>query len=268
VKLFLSTVFLIISFAATSQELFVFTEPASNMPVKSLGFRANNYLMKNSSTKTVSYHLLPEFMWGVSKKLMISAEAFFSNRDKGFTAEGAQVYGKYRFYSIDEVHNHFRMAVYGRYSFNNSDIHQQAIDFYGHNSGYEMGLIATKLKGKVAVSASSSYLHALNNNKEKFIYGNSRRNAVNYTLSAGRLMIPKEYVNYKQTNMNLMLEFLGQTNTGSGRTYIDMGSSVQLIFLSRIRVDAGYRFPLVETHDRSSSRGFLVRLEYHIFNVY
>lgn len=254
--------------SATAQELFVFTEPASNMPAKSLGFRANNYLMSNGSIGRVNYHLVPEFMWGVSKKLMFSTEAFLSNRNKRFTVEGGALYTKYRFYSTDALHNHFRMSLFGRYSFNSSDIHQNAIDLNGHNSGYEGGMVATKLVKRVAVSAAVSYLHALDNRKEKFLYSSTRRNAVNYSLSAGRLMLPKEYVNYKQTNLNLMLEFLGQTNMGSGRSFIDMAPSVQLIFLSRIRVDAGYRFPLLEILDRSSPRGFLIRLEYHIFNIY
>ena len=59
-----------------AQELFVFTEPASNMAARSFGFRANNYLMFESSSKKINYHVLPEVMWGVSKKLMVHAEAF------------------------------------------------------------------------------------------------------------------------------------------------------------------------------------------------
>ena len=54
-----------------AQELFVFTEPASNMAAKSIGLRLNNYLMKDNSTNKVSYHLLPEVMWGVSKNIMV-----------------------------------------------------------------------------------------------------------------------------------------------------------------------------------------------------
>ena len=104
--------------SASAQELYVFTEPASNMAAKSFGFRANNYLMKNNSTKKINYHLVPEIMWGVSKNVMIHAEAFLSNRNARFVSEGGGVYLKYRFYSVDEVHSHFRMALFGRYSFN------------------------------------------------------------------------------------------------------------------------------------------------------
>lgn len=254
--------------AAKAQELFVFTEPASNMAAKSFGLRLNNYLMKETETKRTNYHLVPEIMWGASKRIMVHAEAFLSNRNKNFVAEGGGLYVKYRFYSVDEVHSHFRMAFFGRYSFNNSDVHQQVIDLNGHNSGYETGLVTTKLKGKVAVSSTVSYLHAMDNNKEKFIYGNKNRNAVNYTLSVGKLMLPKEYESYKQTNINLMVEVLGQVNLNKGYSFLDMAPSVQFIFLSRMRFDAGYRIPLVKDLSRTSPGGFLLRLEYNIFNAY
>jgi len=260
--------FVFITHAAAAQELFVFTEPASNMAAKSFGFRANNYFMFDKSTKANSYHLIPEVMWGTSKKIMIHAEGFLSNRNKSFVAEGAGIYAKYRFYSKDEVHSHFRMAVFGRYSYNNSDVHQQAIDLNGHNSGYEGGFVATRLIHKVAISGTVSYLHALDNDKEKFTYGNKNRNAVNYTLSVGKLMLPREYTSYNQTNVNLMVELLGQANVNKGYSFLDIAPSVQFIFLSRMRVDAGYRIPVVKDLSRSTAAGFLVRLEYNIFNAY
>jgi hypothetical protein len=254
--------------SATAQELYVFTEPASNMAAKSFGFRANNYLMFNNSTKKTSYHLLPEIMWGASKKIMIHAEGFLSNRNNSFVAEGAGLYAKYRFYSEDEVHSHFRMAFFGRYSFNNSDVHQTAIDLNGHNSGYEMGYVATKLIKKVALSGTVSYVYAMDNDKEKFIYGDKNRHAVNYTLSAGKLMLPKKYTSYNQTNMNLMLEMLGQVNLNKGYSFFDLAPSVQFIFLSRMRVDVGYRIPVVRDLNRTTPGGVLLRLEYNIFNAY
>jgi hypothetical protein len=251
-----------------AQELFVFTEPASNMAAKGFGLRLNNYLMKESGTEKYNYHLVPEVMWGASKHIMLHAEAFLSNRNNNFVAEGGAIYAKYRFYSSDWLHRHFRMAAFARYSFNNSDIHQQAIDLNGHNSGYDAGLIATRLKNKVAVSTTVSYLHALDNNKEKFVYGSKNRNAVSYTVSIGKLMLPKEYTSYKQTNVNLMFELLGQTNLSSGYSFIDIAPSMQLIFLSRMRVDVSYRIPLLKDLSRTSPGGYFVRVEYNIFNAY
>jgi hypothetical protein len=86
-----------------AQELFIFTEPASNMASKSIGFRLNNFLMPDKSTLRTNYHLVPEIMLGVSKKVMVHADVFFSNTNKKFIAEGGSIYAKYRFLSFDEV---------------------------------------------------------------------------------------------------------------------------------------------------------------------
>ena len=124
-----------------AQELFVFTDPASNMPARSIGLRLTNTFMHDEQIHKTNYHALPEIMWGANKNLMLHAEGFFSSRNNGLSAEGLGFYGKYRFLSNDEVHSHFRMAAYTRLSFNNSDIHQEEIEINGHNSGYETGKI-------------------------------------------------------------------------------------------------------------------------------
>ncbi|MEO6541592.1 MAG: hypothetical protein ABIN74_11390, partial [Ferruginibacter sp.] len=264
--------------AATAQELYVYTEPASNMAAKSFGFRLTNYLMDEQNSNKINYKMVPEVMWGASKRIMVHVAAILgnSNRDDGFVsdpkqnfvAEGGSFYLKYRFYSTDEVQTHFRVAAFGKYSINNSHIHEYAINLGSNNSGYEGGLIATKLMKKVALSASGSFLHAQDNGIEKFLFGNKSRNAVDYTLSVGKLMLPKDYTGYKQTNLNLMLEMLGQTNLNKGYSYLDIAPSIQFIFLSRMRFDAGYRYPLVTKLPRTSTKGFLLRLEYNIFNAY
>src|SRR3954463_16142493 len=93
---------LLASLTGMAQELYVFTEPASNMAAKSTGFRLNNYLFPEDSSSKTIYRLIPEIMIGVSKRLMIHGDAFLSSRNKGLAAEGGSVYGKYRFYSNDD----------------------------------------------------------------------------------------------------------------------------------------------------------------------
>ena len=256
-------------FTVHAQELFTYTEPASNMAAKSIGIRMSNYVMNTASANRYSYHMMPELMWGISRKIMLHGTAFLSNRNGGLAGEGAGIYAKYRFLSEDEVHQHFRMAAYGRFSFNNSDVHQPAIDLNGHNSGYELGVVATQLRKRIAVSVIASHLHALDNgNKNKFFYGGQYRNAIGYSASIGKLMLPKEYVSYDQTNLNLMLEVLGQVNMQSGEMFTDLAPSLQLIIKSRMRIDMGYRFPMLKGLERSNDRGFLLRFEYNIFNAY
>ncbi len=269
-KLTISILFCFVTSHIHAQELFTWSEPASNMAAKAFGFRATNTFMKENVSGKYDYHLLPEIMWGVSAKTMIHVEGFFSDlNNNGFTADGAALYLKYRFLSNDDVHSHFRMAAYGRIASNNNHIHEIAINLNGHNSGYEAGLIATKLVNKIAVSASAGLMHASDNaDNHKFYYDEKYRNALAYNLSIGKLMLPKDYTSYKQTNLNLMLELLGQTNLGEGKSYLDIAPVIQFIILSQMRIDASYRFALVKNLYRNTEDRFLLRLEYNIFNVY
>jgi len=260
---------LMLSFAGIAQELYSVTEPASNMGARSIGFRIDNAIMDEINTSRINYHLIPEIRVGVSKKLMLQANAFFSNRNKSFASEGGSLYGKYRFLSHDGMQKHFRMAVFGRVSFNNSDIHQEEINMYGHNSGFEAGVVATKLLRKVALSSGVSILKASDNgNENKFPYGIKDSKAVNYTFSIGKLMLPKQYQDYRQTNVNLMVEFVSQVNVGSGKYYMDVAPSVQMIFNSQSRIDIGYRKELTSTLLRTAPNGFFIRLEHNLFNVF
>ena len=253
----------------TAQELFTYSEPASNMPVKSYALRSNNYLMRQNASGKYSYVADPEMMIGISKKLMLHAEGFFGNDYNRFAFDGASIYGKYRFYSRDEVHAHFRMAAYGKLAFSKMAVDQPAIDLTGRNSGAELGMVATKLIYKVALSAGGSLVNAFDNARgNKFVYSPASKRAVSYNLSVGKLFLPKEYTGYGQTNFNGMLELLGQTNLASGHSFIDLAPSLQLIFLSKIRLDAGYRFPMVRSLARTADRGFLLRLEYNFFNAF
>ena len=260
--------FLLMHLNSFSQELFVFTEPASNMPAKSLGFRDMNGFFLEKDGK-LNYHNMPELMWGINKKWMVHAQGFISNRqDGGFETEGGSLYAKYRFFSKDDLKKHFRMALYGRYSFNKADIHQQEIETMGHNSGYEAGFIATQLLHKVAISSSISYERALDNKPNYKFPSTESNSAMNYTLSAGKLMLPKVYTSYKQVNMNLRLEFIGQRLNDNQKSFLDIAPSVQFIFNSQARVDIGYRRQLYSTMTRTAPNGIVFKFEYLLFNVF
>ena len=224
--------------------------------------------MDESGTSTLNYHVIPEMMLGLSKKLMVSCNVFFSNRSDVLKFEGGSIYAKYRFLSNDILQKHLRMAVFGRVSYNNSDVHQEEIAVYGHNTGVEVGVVATQLLHKVAISSSVSYVKATDNGQNKFPYGLDNSKALNYTFSLGKLVLPKEYKNYRQTNVNLMLEFLTQMNMGSGNYYMDIAPTVQFIFNSQGRLDVGYRKQLNSTLLRTAPSGVFVRLEYTMFNAF
>ena len=267
-KKILFTVFLLFSLTAFSQELFVFTEPASNMPAKSLGIRDMNAFMFEKDGK-LNFHTMPEIMWGINNKWMLHAQGFISNRqDGGFETEGGSLYAKYRFFSKDAIKKHFRMAMYGRYSFNKADIHQQEIETMGHNTGYEAGMVATQLLHKVAINSSISYERALDNQPNYKFPITESNSAMNYTLSVGKLMLPKVYTSYKQVNVNLMLELLGQRLNDNKKSYLDMAPSVQFIINSQARIDIGYRKQLYSTMQRTAPNGMVLKFEYLFFNVF
>jgi hypothetical protein len=251
-----------------AQELFVFSEPASNMPAKSLGIRASNWLMHDQSTGSWNEQLIPELMWGVNKNLMVHLDGFFTNQGGNFHAVGVGTYVKYRVYSADAVNRHFRMAVFGRLSLNNSAIFQEEIDLTRNNSGYALGLIATQLLHRQAVSATFSFNRAYNNGPENKFPSGQADQAFNLSISTGRLILPKEYIDYKQVNMNLMLELQGQHLIGANENYLDLAPAVQFIFNSQTRLDIGYKFQLYSDMQRVAPNGLMIRVEHLLFNVF
>jgi hypothetical protein len=260
---------LLLSISGKAQELFSMTEPASNIAARSISTRIDNSIMDEINSSKINYHLIPEVAVGVSKKLMLRLSTFFSNRTRRFKNEGGSIYAKYRFLSNDAIQKHFRMAAFVTISFNNSDIHQEEISMNGHNTGLEAGLVATKLVHKIALSATVSIVKAVDNgNNNKFIYGSNNSKTVNYSFSFGKLLLPKAYSNYRQTNINLMVETMSQVNTGSGKYYVDIVPTVQLIINSESRIDLSYRKQLSSNLLRTAPNGFFIRIEHNFFNVF
>jgi hypothetical protein len=249
-----------------SQELYVNTEPASNMATHSVGIRLENQGYANPEYKN---RTSLEIMYGASKSLMVHGTLYASNyyqNQQHF--EGGSVYAKYRFLSIDSVQSHFRGAVFGKVSSISNPLVNQEISLEGDNSGFQTGVVFTKLIHKLAVSGSASYLHAFDNRGGYGIPIGNAHDAVGYTLSAGYLLLPKKYENYSQVNLNVYAELLGKTNPGYGQSYLDVAPAVQLIFNSFFRVDFSYRTPLYNNAIRTSGNTYLIRLEYNLFNVF
>lgn len=248
---------------AMAQELYINTEPASNMATKSLGIRLENqgYFQPDFKHRSTL-----ELMYGVNKNLMVHSTAYVSNfYQSPQRFEGVSAYAKYRFYSVDTVQRHFRMAAFAKVASVKNPIPNQEIALEGDNTGLQSGLVATQLIHKLALSGSASYLRALENRGG---YQPVNRNSIAYTLSAGYLLFPKQYTNYEQTNINLYAELLGKTNPGRGQYYLDIAPAVQFIFNSVLRVDLSYRTPLTNRMIRNTQNMYLVRVEYNLFNLF
>lgn len=249
---------------AFAQELYVNTEPASNMATGSLGVRLENqgFVSPNFKNRTTL-----ELMYGATGKLMLHGAAYVSDMYRPAQSfEGGSFYAKYRFLSIDTVQSHFRGAFFGKASISRNPYNLQEIAVEGDNSGLQGGVVFTKLIHKLALSGSVSFLHAFDNTGNA-VPVTGAKNAVAYTLSAGYLLFPKNYTSYKQVNVNVYAELLGKSNPGYAQSYLDVAPAVQLIFNSVFRVDFSYRTQFYNSMQRYSQNMYLVRLEYNFFNL-
>src|SRR5258708_5098208 len=158
---------------AFSQELYVNTEPASNMATHSIGIRLENQGYFNPEYKN---RTSLEVMYGASKNLMVHGTLYASDYYQNSQHfEGGSVYAKYRFLSVDSVQKHFRGAVFAKLSDINNPLVNQEIALEGDNSGFQTGVVFTQLLHKLALSASASYLRAFDNSGGyKFLAANRR----------------------------------------------------------------------------------------------
>ena len=251
-----------------AQELYVFTEPASNMPAKSLSAKYSGKFVKTTMHETrIEQRHTAEVMLGLSKKWMIHGATTFSDMyTDQLRLESGRVYAKYRFLSKDQVHKHFRMAAFGEASHSRNDLMFDEISLEGDQSGVQAGLIATQLWNKLAVSSTVSFTQ-VTKEKPEHQHDDHPYQAFNYSLSAGLLVLPVEYTSYKQTNLNIYVELLGQQALDNEKYFVDLAPAIQLIFNSTYKVNLGYRFELNSNMSRMSSNSFNIAFETVFLNA-
>ena len=252
----------------TGQELYVFTEPASNMPAKSVSAKySGKFLNTTMHESGIEQRHTAEIMFGINKNWMVHGATTFSDMyTDQFRLESGRVYAKYRFLSIDEVHKHFRMAAFGEISHSRNEIMFDEISLEGDQSGLQAGLIATQLWNKLAVSSTLSFTQ-VTTKKPEHHPGDYPYQAFNYSLSAGLLVLPVEYTSYNQTNLNIYAELLGQQSIDQQKYFVDLAPAVQLIFRSTYKLNLGYRFQLNSNMNRMSANSFNIAFETVFLNV-
>ena len=261
----------IFKYECKAQELFVFSEPASNMPAKSIGLDVTAKFPDSKFDGHFRHRYIPEVMVGVNKKLMVNASSSFSNYYGLNTLlfDGARVYARYRFLSNDDVHKHFRMAAFAEAGFSTHTYIYDETGLQGDNNGVQTGLIATQLINRFAVSATASYMRIFMKDKaEPQNMLNRSSHMFSYSLSGGYLLLPKEYVDYKQINVNLYLELLGSNCLDSDCYMVDLAPAVQLIFNSNTKISIGAAFQLQSNMLRVGQRTFKIGLEKTILNAW
>lgn len=266
IRLIATVVFLLgIGLRSHAQELYVFSEPASNMAAKSVGIRLTNEGIFNAGAMN---RTIPELMVSFNKKLMVHAQGFFSDMDGGYRLEGASVYAKYRFLSIDEAQKHLRIAAFGRLSTSKRPVYSEDINLEGDNSGAQAGIVVTQLLHKLALSGTISYAKAFDVQDHQINGMAQPDQLLGYSLSSGYLVLPVVYKNYNQPNFNVYFEMLGKTNPANGKSYLDLAPAIQVIINSRTRIDLGYRFEVAGgIADRYNKNMYLLRAEFNFFNI-
>ncbi|NTS42260.1 hypothetical protein HRG84_15265 [Flavisolibacter sp. BT320] len=255
-----------------AQELYPYSEPASNNPAQSVSVKAAAILHGDVHGDKTIQRYMPEVALGLSKKWMVKASANFSNmQQENLRWDGGRVYAKYRFLSNDEVHKHFRMAVFGAGTYSRNYLNHNEVNLgMGDQSGVQAGLIATQLWHKLAISGTVGWNEVLNEKrKDKSLQGIYAFQALNYSLSAGYLLLPVEYKDYDQTNLNLYVELLGGRNFNlPGEThFVDLAPSLQAIFSSTAKLNVGYRFQLSSDIYRMTKNSVMVSFEYLFLNA-
>jgi len=277
-----------------AQELYIITDPASNIPKNALSLRLNTMLMpmgqnmEGMKPGETGFRISPELAYGVTKNLMVKTAVYASDMfQPAFRFEGASVYAKYRFYSRDDFHKHFRVAGFGKLAlsrnpyviermvmhendgsggnvpheqlvFNGSDEQMLA----GNHSGWQVGVVATQLVNKLALSGTVSGIGRFNNTRYPILPSDVQQ-SLEYSFSAGYLLFPRQYDSYGQTNLNLYVEWMGQQAFGKPTGFLDMAPAIQLIFNSKSRIDLGYRFQVGGNMRRFNEQQWLLRFEYN-----
>ena len=270
-RIFSTAILLLLIIDTTAQELYPFTEPASNMPAKSMSLKMAGMFGRGVHGNGIEQRYTPEIMFGLGKKWMLHGAVTFSNMyGNSLYYESARLYAKYRFLSKDEVHKHFRMAAFVTTAYSRNNLQHNELNLMGDHSGVQTGIVATQLWNKLAISASISETEVFDSKRgvetlpQQYAF-----QALNYSLSAGYLVLPIDYKDYDQTNLNVYAELLGGRNLDwkYEKYFLDLATSIQLIFKSTSKLNLGYRFQLKSDIYRNMKNYWMISYEYIFLNA-
>lgn len=261
---------LLLSLCSNAQELYVFSEPASNMPAKSIAIKQTAKWLRNPTPNRIESRHTSEIMFGINKNLMIHGAYTFSNMyTNGIRGESVRSYAKYRFLTVDGMYSHFRMAAFAEAAYSKNISPYDEISLEGDQSGVQAGIIATQLLHKLAISTTLSLTESLQEGRSLVTIPKAvPYRAFNYSLSAGYLVLPKKYTSYNQTNLNLYVELLGQRTYDKSRYFVDLAPAAQLIFNSQAKLNLGYRFQLGGDMNRMADKSWMLSFEWIFLNAF
>jgi hypothetical protein len=255
-----------------AQELFIQTEPASNMPVGTFGIRFTGDSWQDPG-RIVSREGM-ELMYGVTRNLMTHILAYGSNSLGNFDLETVGFYSKYRLYWDDGFKYHFRVSAYGEALFGSQHSDVPTFSFAGSGPIVSGGGVATLLEHRLALSTTIGASHALKDIALPTI-SYSNISGINASLSAGYLILPAHYSSFSDLNMNVYAEFLGYhtwfTQDVAGVIAATQGTELllsvgpQVIINSLARIDLAYTFPIFTNFAIRRPNSVLARFEYDFY---
>ena len=270
------TMVMVMHTRAYGQELYVYADQASNVPAKSLSLKYGSKWMldENDGNKILQSRQMAEASIGLNKNWMLRPSFTFSDMftNRVMKWESASIYAKYRFYSSEDVHRHFRAAAYVKGVLSSNNLQFEELNADGDQSVVQGGVILTQLVNKLAISSTFSLTEVLDG--ERWLKYAGPRNfgfsSFNYSISAGYLLFPKKYTSYKQTNFNLYLELLGSRGTDRNFYFVDLAPAAQLIVNSNTKINLGYRFQLKGNAFRMASAAPSLSLSFErtFFNTF
>lgn len=260
-----------------AQELYVFSDPASNVPAKSLSLKYGGKFMRDdqwSAGKVIMSRHMLEGSIGLNKKWMIRPAVTLTDMYTNSTMrwESLSLYAKYRFLSKDDVHQHFRAAAFLKGVYSKNTLRYEELTGDGDQSVLQTGLILTQLVDKLAISSTLTLTEVVDG--ERFLkYGGPRRfgySSFNYSLSSGYLLFPRKYKSYEQTNFNVYLELIGSQALDRKVYFVDLAPAIQFIVNSNTKINMGYRFQLKGNAFRmaSASPSLSLSVERTFFNTF
>ncbi len=263
---------LLFSKQSVAQELFINTEPASNMPMRSYSIRLGE---ENFAKDRVFFTRTDlEFMYGFSSELMVDAMVHASNFYGNYSFNNFGIYAKYRLHTNDGFKSHFRIAAYAQAAFGTQRNTFADVELAGGNRGLETGLVFTVLKDHLALSSTLGVITLVPD--VNFSQGIIFQKVANYdySLSAGYLIYPAQYSNYKDLNINLYAELLGKYITynkvetdmpgmimSEHGTVLDLAIGPQFIINSISKIDLAIRSRLISGVEGFPTPSVLIRFE-------
>lgn len=235
----------IASTSSRAQELFILSEPASNLPKGALAVRLIHMQYENNEPYSADEYRIMNAIrlaYGITGRWMIWLQPAFSNhhdddlppdvvnhyhigtqtvffsntpqqtRPYPYRYVGTHFYTKYLFFKRDTQNDHLRASVYAEYSTTYTPHEEAEPNLYDDNQGWGAGLILTRLSQRWAVSYTMGIIRARpyegmsGNQWTRIEYGTTFQ----YNLAFGYLLYPRIYEHYDQNNVNLYLELRGK----------------------------------------------------------